>query len=497
MGNGKGPVRHEAVPQQQCLNFSDGDVCVNVIPDKTGFKVQGANGRPVPVNIEVDFSPKDLKDLKPEDGKGGAVTLPFIRGIGAGSKAGFAKQSLFVLTKTNPSADVDPPDPKLTVAGEQKSCFADAFSSLCLHVVAEAGLYKVFATNGTKEPVNLDVNFTVTNLKVEDDSGTSVAIPTARTVPGTADKSKPGKQSFFNLKKIDPKKPSSYTSSMAESPVTACGSNQFSGVCIKVVPDKSDYKVVATNKTPDFVNLQKIKFDLTNLKAEDGKTAVSFPVDRVVTGNPDLSTAPPEQSLFVLKRVDPKQTASYGLSFAGLNFGDPGATHTLGTLYSLPFETGPFVCTQGFNDLPGGTHKPPRQHAADLGLPTGTKVIASRAGRVVEKGSDPLGGNFVRVLHDDRTYSSYGHLTSDKVTLGNKVNEGDHIATSGDTPKGKVKAHLHFEIMKGDTGGDRGFSSVDWRFKGQPGAGGKPVPITPQKDHRYEKTPTGAKDIPP
>lgn len=59
-------------------------------------------------------------------------------------------------------------------------------------------------------------------------------------------------------------------------------------------------------------------------------------------------------------------------------------------------------------------------------------------------------GNYIKIKHDDNTYTLYAHLKEGSLLVrkNNKVKQGQHIATMGNTGKGGVY-HLHFEIYKG------------------------------------------------
>lgn len=59
-------------------------------------------------------------------------------------------------------------------------------------------------------------------------------------------------------------------------------------------------------------------------------------------------------------------------------------------------------------------------------------------------------GNYIKIKHDDNTYTLYAHLKEGSLLVrkNNKVKQGQHIATMGNTGKGGVY-HLHFEIYEG------------------------------------------------
>lgn len=128
-------------------------------------------------------------------------------------------------------------------------------------------------------------------------------------------------------------------------------------------------------------------------------------------------------------------------------------------IYRLPYEDGKsFQCTQGNNG--SVSHSGSIKYAFDFGLPEGTKVCASRGGKVAAIREDLSGGgltqeyrgkaNFVKIDHGDGTTASYLHLQKDGalVEVGQTVEAGDVIGLSGAT--GYVTGpHLHFQVEKG------------------------------------------------
>lgn len=81
----------------------------------------------------------------------------------------------------------------------------------------------------------------------------------------------------------------------------------------------------------------------------------------------------------------------------------------------------------------------------DLAAPRGTPVYACSAGTVVFRGSDPIYGNYIIIRHDGSRESLYGHLSSIKIELHEKVKSGTIVGTVGSTGQ-STGPHLHFEI---------------------------------------------------
>lgn len=125
-----------------------------------------------------------------------------------------------------------------------------------------------------------------------------------------------------------------------------------------------------------------------------------------------------------------------------------------------PFGTRRSPFTQQWDFHPG----------LDLAAAPGTPVYAPAEGVVVYAGRYPLKqsvawwryGNLVALRHGDRFISLFGHCEEIRVRAGQRVAQGDVLATVGSTGW-STRPHLHYEIRwRGDEEGD--FEPVDPRI---------------------------------
>jgi murein DD-endopeptidase MepM/ murein hydrolase activator NlpD len=86
----------------------------------------------------------------------------------------------------------------------------------------------------------------------------------------------------------------------------------------------------------------------------------------------------------------------------------------------------------------------------DFAAPSGTPVFSALAGTVVESGWGGAYGNHLIIKHSNGVKTLYAHLTSAKVSKGDKVLRGQTIGTVGSTGN-STGPHLHFEVIKGGT----------------------------------------------
>ncbi|WP_115789202.1 M23 family metallopeptidase [Arthrobacter silvisoli] len=83
----------------------------------------------------------------------------------------------------------------------------------------------------------------------------------------------------------------------------------------------------------------------------------------------------------------------------------------------------------------------------DFAAQCGTDVFAAASGKVTFAGWHPYGGgNRVVIDHGNGLETTYNHLSSFNVSVGQSVNRGDVIALSG-TTGASTGCHLHFEVM--------------------------------------------------
>jgi murein DD-endopeptidase MepM/ murein hydrolase activator NlpD len=85
----------------------------------------------------------------------------------------------------------------------------------------------------------------------------------------------------------------------------------------------------------------------------------------------------------------------------------------------------------------------------DIGVASGTGVMAAASGRVVLASYSNYGyGNYVIVRHSDGSETLYAHLSRIYVSLGQQVGQGEFIGAVGCTGW-CTGPHLHFEVRIG------------------------------------------------
>lgn len=123
--------------------------------------------------------------------------------------------------------------------------------------------------------------------------------------------------------------------------------------------------------------------------------------------------------------------------------------------YILPYEVG-----RSFSVSKTTSHGGTQYYSVDFPMPTGTPVVASRTGQVVNVEMSFLEGdnifgheNLIWIRHVDRSVARYYHLShnSARVANGDAVEQGQVIALSDNTGN-STGPHLHFDVVQCLTG---------------------------------------------
>lgn len=107
----------------------------------------------------------------------------------------------------------------------------------------------------------------------------------------------------------------------------------------------------------------------------------------------------------------------------------------------------------GWNSKQGGKNVP--VYAADDGVVYSTKDNDK---------SKKSWGNFVKIKHNDGTYTLYAHLRDGiKVKKGQKVKQGDQVGNMGNTGKSGAN-HLHYEVYVGGASTSNRKNPLDYTY---------------------------------
>ncbi|MBK4215280.1 M23 family metallopeptidase [Paracoccus caeni] len=99
-----------------------------------------------------------------------------------------------------------------------------------------------------------------------------------------------------------------------------------------------------------------------------------------------------------------------------------------------------FRYTSGFGRRWGRAHE-----GIDMAAPTGTPVYVTGDGVVTHAGRQGAYGNLIKIQHELGTETRYAHLSRIRVTVGQRVSQGDLIGDMGNTGR-STGPHLHYEV---------------------------------------------------
>ncbi len=85
-------------------------------------------------------------------------------------------------------------------------------------------------------------------------------------------------------------------------------------------------------------------------------------------------------------------------------------------------------------------------YGIDIKANMGASIKAALAGEVVEVGSKPEYGNYIKIKHNDGIKTIYAYCSTLIAKKGEKINQGDVIAKVGDAEG--LSGSLHFEVWK-------------------------------------------------
>jgi len=119
--------------------------------------------------------------------------------------------------------------------------------------------------------------------------------------------------------------------------------------------------------------------------------------------------------------------------------------------FRWPVPTHSFVSSY-FGNRPNPFNRSQTQHHSgiDIPAPTGTRINAAYGGTVVFVGRSGGYGNTVIIDHGGGYRTLYAHNSRNRVSVGDQVTTGQHIADVGSTGN-STGPHLHFEIRRNGT----------------------------------------------
>ncbi len=234
-------------------------------------------------------------------------------------------------------------------------------------------------------------------------------------------------------------------------------------MALLAVQTKNEVEMVALEK-----RLLEERNDQIFSKLEEAVTVSMEPLDRMFRAA-GLST---DQLLTQVRRGYSGSDALTPLSVSSKGTGDLGVAeervnNILGgleemNLYRIAAQKAPFASpvktavrfTSAFGMRRDPKNGSRRMHEGiDYAGPTGTPILATADGVVVEAGRAGGYGNLVKIRHEFGIETRYAHLSRIHVKPGERVSRGDRIGDMGNTGR-STGTHLHYEVRLGGSAVD-------------------------------------------
>lgn len=204
------------------------------------------------------------------------------------------------------------------------------------------------------------------------------------------------------------------------------------------------YAISVTSEEKAYVStLEEAEQVVNGLKEKDSNNKDELAIiEKYETELKDFATVEKCVADLYVKKVvvQPKTTevqSSYTIAASGVNTSSKKVN--LGISLIRPVSG---TVTSRFGSRWGRSHK-----GIDIGASKGTPIKAAAAGTVTlaQYGYGGGYGNHVIISHGNGVQTLYGHCTTLKVSVGQKVSQGQIIATVGNTGNSQGN-HLHLEI---------------------------------------------------
>lgn len=199
------------------------------------------------------------------------------------------------------------------------------------------------------------------------------------------------------------------------------------------------YAIVEKSEEKYYVSTKEEAEDIINKLKEKKSTNIND-IAYTEIHSKELKEFSGAESVVTAMYVKPTVVASAYATYNGpkiVNSSKPSAT-VLGIGLIKPMSG---TITSRYGARWGSTHT-----GLDIGAPTGTTIAACASGTVTYSGNKGSGyGNYVKISHGNGVETIYAHCSKLYVKTGQKVEQGEAIASCGSTGK-STGPHLHLEI---------------------------------------------------
>ena len=233
--------------------------------------------------------------------------------------------------------------------------------------------------------------------------------------------------------------------------------NNFGNACDNYIlyekerKQKEEFESMRDQLVPDTMNIATYNAELSEMNRSISTLKSKIQEALSAASSPSLEATTLSASVSSTASGESSDASTSTTSTTGQN---PDLTYSAKyDNYAFPFANGvsaPVTSSVGYRDAPTSGASTDHQ-GTDIGVPEGTKVHAIQGGTIEDCGEENAGGfgHWVVIRQDDGKRTIYGHLSSDGVQVGQRVETGDVIAESGSTGV-STGPHLHLQIEDTD-----------------------------------------------
>lgn len=207
--------------------------------------------------------------------------------------------------------------------------------------------------------------------------------------------------------------------------------NNYTLIEENINKDYTIYKIIVNNEIQMYTKTNEKAEQIIEKIKKEVKEETDFKIEKTIVKNlNDIQTE--EENEEIQKRIinANKKVTSRGSSI-----------NRKSQSYNFIWPTNSKNITSYYGARWGKTHT-----GIDIGIPTGSNIVATKNGKVIYSGWCGNYGYYIKIDHGNGIVSAYAHNSKLLVETGQEVNQGQIIAYSGSTGN-STGPHCHFEII--------------------------------------------------
>lgn len=209
--------------------------------------------------------------------------------------------------------------------------------------------------------------------------------------------------------------------------------NNYELIETNISKDYTIYKIVVNNETQMYTKTNERAEEIVAALKKEVKSETTFSIEKEIIS--DLTTITTQEECDeIQKKIIEANKKVVVTSRGGSYRGSKG--------YLWPTTSKTITAYFGAS----GSRWSSTHTGLDIGVPSGSNILASKGGTVIFSGWSGSYGYYVKIDHGNGVVTAYAHNSRLLVSAGETVKQGDIIALSGSTGN-STGPHLHFEVI--------------------------------------------------